>query len=322
MSTRPSAIGSTSFRDTENQSQIHVPSPTRSDNFHDTEKQSQIRVSNPIRSDDTQASRKPEQRTTTTVLNDPMNQAERQIHQLPLQDFSSSNNDLHLLAIENPEIAIFSEDKETLQQLRSHFEEELYPGFSRSIKATKSDKDISEVLGLCPMLNFDRVQSDLLAFIILRRQRPGSRAHIIDLGENAEPVEVFQAINISGVNEADAKLHRVYGQVRLVESIDRKVKSGYVPTSHTEVNDIVEAQLPTFYLDDMAYEMCREQSPDAKKKLQNKLQREREAGMHWIGMIESMGGMGIVFVLIFAGRSKGVVTQLPFQQKVATDVQR
>ena len=346
MSTRPSAIGSTSFRDTENQSQIPVPSPTRSDDFHDTEKQpqirvsnptrsddfhntekqsqicvssptrsddfhdtekqSQIRVSNPIRSDDTQASRKPEQRTTTTALNDPMNQAERQIHQLPLQHFSSSNNDLHLLAIENPEIAIFSEDKETLQQLRSHFEEELHPGFSRSIKATKSDKDISEVLGLCPMLNFDRVQSDLLAFIILRRQRPGSRAHIIDLGENAEPVEIFQAINISGVNEADAKLHRVYGQIRLVESIDRKVKSGYVPMSHTNVNDIKQAQLPTFYLDDMAYEMCRGQSLDARKKLENKLQREREAGMHWIEMIGSMGGMGIVFVLIFAGRSKAV----------------
>lgn len=303
ISTRPSAIASISFLDTEKQPQTHVSNPTRSDDFHDTKKQPQIRVSNPIRSDDTQASRKPEQRITSTVLNDPMNQVERQIHQPPLQDFSSSNTDLHLLAIENPEIAIFSEDKEIVQQLRSHFEEELYPGFSRYIKATKSDKHISEVLGICPMLNFDKVKDHILTFMVQQRQNPNTRSQVVDLAEDAEPVAIFQAIKVSGANEADAKLRRIYWQIHLVKSIDRKIQQGYIPRRYDSVGSIPKTELPTFYLDDMAFQMSRGLSQDAKGKLERQLRSERQAGINWMKIVDNLGGMGIVFVFVFAGKS-------------------
>ncbi|KAI4224605.1 MAG: hypothetical protein LQ349_007205 [Xanthoria aureola] len=249
-----------------------------------------------------------------TTLNTPVNSTHPSgIPALPadLQDSTNSDTvDTETVSFVDkyPETAIFTGNKAMFRRLKRHFKEAIYPCFFKQSNEVRSHQQIRQVLELCGTLTFDKVQIDLLAFIILRRQKPGSRAHIIDLGENAEPVEVFQAIKISGVNEADAKLHRVYGQIRLVESIDRKVKSGYVPMSHNNVNDIKQAQLPTFYLDDMAYEMCRGQSPDAKTKLQNKLQREREAGMHWIEMIGSMGGMGIVFVLIFAGVSRDALT--------------
>ena len=279
------------------------PSAIVSISFHDTEKQPRIRASHPIRSDDTRASGKPEQRTTTTVLNDPMDQAERRIHQPPLQDFSSSNTHLHPLAMENPEIAIFAEDKDIVQQLRSHFEEELYPDFSRSIKAAKSDEHISEVLGLCPMLNFDKVKHDLLTFMVQQKQDSNTWSQVVDLAEDAEPVAIFQAIKVSGANEADAKLRRIYWQIHLVKSIDRKIQEGYTPRAYDSVDSIPKAELPSFYLDDMADQMSRGLSPDARKKLERQLRSERQAGINWTKIVDNLGGMGIVFVFVFAGKS-------------------
>ena len=303
ISTRPSAIASISFHDTEKQPRIRASKPTRSDDFRDAEKQPQINVSHPIRSDDTRASGKPEQRTTTTVLNDPMDQAERRIHQPPLQDLSSSNTHLHPLAMENPEIAIFAEDKDIVQQLRSHFEEELYPDFSRSIKAAKSDEHISEVLGLCPMLNFDKVKHDLLTFMVQQKQDSNTWSQVVDLAEDAEPVAIFQAIKVSGANEADAKLRRIYWQIHLVKSIDRKIQEGYTPRAYDSVDSIPKAELPSFYLDDMADQMSRGLSPDARKKLERQLRSERQAGINWTKIVDNLGGMGIVFVFVFAGKS-------------------
>lgn len=174
----------------------------------------------------------------------------------PLQDSVMVDAEPVSFIDKYPETAIFTDNKAMFRRLKIHFEKIIYPCFFKQSKLFRSRKQIKQVLELCGKLNFDKVQNDLLAFVVLRRQKPGSRAQIIDLGENAEPVEIFQAIKIAGVNEADAKLHRVYGQIRLVESIDRKVRSGYVPRTHEKVNHLPQAQLPTFYLDDMAYKMC------------------------------------------------------------------
>lgn len=60
------------------------------------------------------------------------------------------------------------------------------------------------------------------------------------------------------------------------------------------------------------------QSQEDRERLEDKLRREREAGMHWIEMTESMGGTGIVFVSILAGKSSAF-SQPPFS-KALTDV--
>ncbi|KAI4272525.1 MAG: hypothetical protein L6R38_006573 [Xanthoria sp. 2 TBL-2021] len=286
VSPSPSAIGSTS----------HLP----------TSNESVLRSSDPTYSDHASASEVPVRRAASTVLHGPLNQTERLTQQSPLQDLNNSNtgnNELLLLANENPEVAIFTQDKDMVQQLRNHFEEEVYPSFSRYTKATKSDKHISDVLELCPMLNFDNVKDHLLAFIVQRRQTPGTRAQVIDLAEDAEPVAIFQAIKVSGVNEADAKLQRIYGQIQLVKSIDRKVEQGYIPRMYTSVDNVPLTELPTFYLDDMAYEMSKGLSQDLKKKLERQLRSERQAGINWMKIVDSLGGMGIVFVFVFAGKS-------------------
>ncbi|KAL8850287.1 MAG: hypothetical protein Q9221_004797 [Calogaya cf. arnoldii] len=244
------------------------------------------------------------QKSSSDVSNNTTHLAETSANTAPLRNSNVVGSETVSFADKYPEIAFFIQDETMLQRLTNHSKQDIHPlSFTQNptFSSDISDKQIKEVFKICEKINFDKVRGELLAFIVLRRQKPGSRAQIIDLAEDAEPVEIFQAIKISGVNEADAKLHRIYGQIPLVQSIDRKVNSRYVPRTHEKVNHLPETQLPTFYLDVMAYEMTMGQSRKDRKQLEFKLRREREAGMHWTKMIKNMGGTGIVFVFILAG---------------------
>ena len=301
------------------------PSMNWTTSYLDTTKES---ASDPTFRDDASASRSAVLGTPSTVLHESPTQAETQTQQPPSQPFNHSNtskneqlllaNAALELADESPEIAIVTQDKDMMQQLRHHFEEEVYPTFSRGTKATKIGKDITAVLELGPMLNFDYVKDHLLAFIVQRRQAPATRAQIIDLEEDAEPVAIFQAIIVSEVDEADAKLQRIYGQIKLVKSIDRRVEQGYIPRMYASMDDLPHTLLPLFYLDDMAYEMTKGQPEDAQRKLERQLRRERQAGLKWLNLIEDLGGMGIVFVFVFAGKCTPLYTQRELRFTVAS----
>ncbi|KAL8779989.1 MAG: hypothetical protein Q9213_006678 [Squamulea squamosa] len=176
-------------------------------------------------------------------------------------------------------------------------------------KERKEKTTTDSVLGLCPKLNFDIVKHRMLEFAAQRRKDPGSRAQIVDLAEDAEPVTIFQAIKISGVNESDAKLHGIYGQLRLVDSIDRKVKEGYTHEMYDNIQDIAKAELPSFYISEMAYKMCKGQSRNDKEKTERKLRSERNAGIQWLKIMNSLWGIGIVFVFVFAKISRTALTE-------------
>ncbi|KAL8729386.1 MAG: hypothetical protein Q9166_004779 [cf. Caloplaca sp. 2 TL-2023] len=201
---------------------------------------------------------------------------------------------------ENPETAIFSEDKDMMAELKDHFKDVILPKHCKQIEDYRVDGHVEEILALCRKLNFDRVKNNLLEFASLRQQNPGSRLQISDLAENAEPMEIYNAIEVTSANESDARLQKIYGKIRLWKSIEKKIGMGYVPKWAAHLPNLPKVQLPGFYVDDMADDMSRGGSRDAKKRKRDQLHRAHQAGKQWIQLVKDLGGAGVVFVLIFA----------------------
>ncbi|KAL8918774.1 MAG: hypothetical protein Q9208_007171 [Pyrenodesmia sp. 3 TL-2023] len=197
----------------------------------------------------------------------------------------------------NMEVAIFSQDEATIQQLADDFKTDILPEYIEQINLQKVDNGIKDLFLLCQKLNFDIVKHKLLEFAEQREKKPSSRAQIADLAENAEPTAIFHAIQVSAANEADAKLHRVFGQIQLVKSISRKLGDGYqfkTPWYRRSRDDV------SYLLQEMADEVCAGELPETQKRTRARLVREYHAGRHWLKMIKSLGGMGAVLVFIFA----------------------
>lgn len=200
----------------------------------------------------------------------------------------------------NTEIALCSQDPDTIQQLIHEFKNIVLPKCPRRIHPEKLDDDIQAILVLCQKLNFDAVKYRLLEFADRRQKKPGSKARVTDLADKAEPQAIFNAIQVSAANEIDAKLHRIYGQLRLIKSIDEKIAAAG-PGPHGATPD-GSARPSVFYLDELAHSMCEEETADIRTKTKGKLRREYNGGRQWMKMIKDLGGEGVIFVFIFAGR--------------------
>lgn len=210
------------------------------------------------------------------------------------------------LTEQNTEVAIFSQDASMLEQLTDKFKTDILPQYITLMRPGKVNQEIKELFVLCHKLNFDVVKHRLLEFAEQRQKDPSSRAQIANLAENAEPIAIFRAIQVSAANEADAKLHRIYGQIQLVKSINRKIEEGYTPKTLKDLDDRKDVLIlgPSgYFLDEMADEVWAGEQLELKGRTRARLRREYHAGRHWLKMIESLGGMGAVLVFVFAGMS-------------------
>ncbi|KAL8702518.1 MAG: hypothetical protein Q9201_004308 [Fulgogasparrea decipioides] len=205
-------------------------------------------------------------------------------------------------SFKNPEIAIWSQDPNMVQQLTYDFKNIILPKHPRRVHPEKTDEDLQEALDLCPKLNFDTIKYKLLEFADRRQKKPGTKARIIDLEDNAEPMAIFNAIQMSAANETDAKLHRVYGQMRLVKSIDAQVAAIKDPEAHAALPDAKDPRPSGFFLSELAYNMCEDEPEEIRRKTKGKLKREYAAGKQWMKMVKDCGGEGMIFVFIFAGK--------------------
>ncbi|KAL8675931.1 MAG: hypothetical protein Q9186_007496 [Xanthomendoza sp. 1 TL-2023] len=162
---------------------------------------------------------------------------------------------------EDAEIAIRKRDKDILLELKDHFKEQILPKYKNIVHLEKVNDRISEVFDLCPRLNFARLRSDLLSF---------AETHVSNLDANAEPMAIFNAIAVSVGDASDARLVRIYGQINLWKSIERKIKENHGAVQDTKIEK------------------------------RNQLHKEHKAGKQWIQLIHDFGGSGVIFVFVFA----------------------
>lgn len=205
--------------------------------------------------------------------------------------------------VDQREVALISGDEAQKEIFESHLIEYVWPQFEHRIKLGKRAQHIEEIVAMTDQLNFWTIQHDLLGFAERRQKAPGVIARVSDLAKNSDPVAIFHAIEASQTNEIDAKLHRVYGQVRLVRSIEETIANGYEPSEATLSLRHKRKEYWGYFLSDMADSMCEGESEETRDKTWGKLCREYDAGKRWLDTIQSFGGEGIVFIFIFASTS-------------------
>ncbi|KAL8991750.1 MAG: hypothetical protein Q9169_007684 [Polycauliona sp. 2 TL-2023] len=225
-----------------------------------------------------------------------------------VEDLGVVNNHFSRSTEGDREMAIFAEDDDMRKLLRDRLKKEVYPKFMKQIHDTKLNEHIQKVLGLCPMLLFDRVKDSLLEFTVQRRERPGSRAPIGDIGVNTEPDVVADVLSSNKVDTSDVKLHRIFQQIMLKKTIDNKIAQGYIPANRTTMSQIPQAEFPTYYIEEMASKRFEGQAKRIKEEAA-RLKRDRLCGFHWSNMMRELGGTGILFVFVFAEISRNKIAQ-------------
>lgn len=208
-------------------------------------------------------------------------------------------------------MAIFSQDEATIVDLTENLKSSILPEYIENMNRQKVDNGLKDLFLLCQKLNFNVVKHKILEFAEQREKKPSSRAQIVDLADNAEPTAIFHAIQVSAANEADAKLHRVFGQIQLVKSITRKLDNGYQVKTPSYLKNRDDA---SYLLQEMAEEVCTGELPETQRRTKARLDREYHAGRHWLKMIKRLGGMGAVLVFVFAGTSN------PNRRELSADV--
>ncbi|KAL8639999.1 MAG: hypothetical protein Q9228_003039 [Teloschistes exilis] len=202
----------------------------------------------------------------------------------------------------NHEIAIYSQDKHMMRHLTYEFYTIVFPQFPRRVNPERLDDDIDELMLVCQKLNFDTLKYRILEFAERRMKNPNKKAKIADLTDSTDPSAIFHAIQISAANEVDARLHRIYCQIRLVAAIEKRIRNAADPNSKERLPASMQPScLPGYFLDELADQMCEGDTGDIRRKIRGRLRREHNAGRQWLKMFKELGGEGVSLVFCFAG---------------------
>ncbi|KAL8719606.1 MAG: hypothetical protein Q9225_003407 [Loekoesia sp. 1 TL-2023] len=198
--------------------------------------------------------------------------------------------------------------RDVVQQLESQIIERVWPRFSSQFNAVRRVHNIDEIMTMFERLNFYTVQYRILTFAERRLKTPGFKAKITELQDDSDPVAVFHAIEASSATESDAKLHKVYGQIRLFTAVQGKCNKGYKPKEAELLPGTMKIEYPKYFLSDMADSMTQGEPKDVKERTWNKLRREYYAGKRWLETMKTLGGQGVVFIFVFANVSSHAIT--------------
>lgn len=201
------------------------------------------------------------------------------------------------------EVVPASKKRNEAQEIMNQIVKQAWPKFSGRTKSdNKRDHDMDEIMSMIERLNFWVIQYRIIIFAEKRLRSPGIMAKVSELTDESDPVAVYHAIEASSAKEYDAKLHRIFGQVRLVKAVQEKVDRGYVPKQAKLLPGTLPIEYTKLSLQDMAEEMTNGEPKDVQIRTWEKLRREHQAGKKWMKIMESFGGEGIVFILLFASK--------------------
>lgn len=195
-------------------------------------------------------------------------------------------------------------EKNSAQEIINEILKKVWPTFAKRTSSNeKRDHDMNEILTMIERLNFWTVQYRITIFAEKRARSPGNTAKVSELPDGSDPVAVFHAIEAVSVAEYDAKLHRIFGQIRLVKAVKEKIDQGYKPKEALLLPGTMKIEYTKYFLQDMANSMTIGKPKNIQVKTWEKLRREHSAGRKWMQIIDTFRGEGAVFILLFAGES-------------------
>ncbi|KAL8935400.1 MAG: hypothetical protein Q9216_005447 [Gyalolechia sp. 2 TL-2023] len=200
------------------------------------------------------------------------------------------------------EVPSTSKGRAEIQELVNEILKQVWPKFAGPKKSDeKRDKEMEEIMTTIERLNFWTIQYRLLIFAEKRIRSPSQVAKVSKLADDSDPVTVFHAIEAISAREYDAKLLRVYSQVRLVKAVRDKISKGFTPNeAQLRRGTTTKTEYPKFYLAEMAEDMTDGEPKNIRDRTLEKLRREYRAGKKWMDIIEDFNGEGIVFIILFA----------------------
>ncbi|KAL9009355.1 MAG: hypothetical protein Q9173_005609 [Seirophora scorigena] len=215
----------------------------------------------------------------------------------------SSNTTTLPVKPQNQALVLGSKRRKEVVDLETQITNQIWPKFAGSTTLKNRDHDIAETLTMFERLNFWTVQWRILKFADKRLRMPGPKAEVSQLTDKCDPIAVFHSIEASSATEADAKLHRIHGQVELVNSIQRKVDNNYQPKESLLLPRTLKSEYPKFFRQEMADSITEGESKEVKRKTRTKLDNEYKAGKRWLEAIKTFEGSGILFLFVFTGES-------------------
>lgn len=215
----------------------------------------------------------------------------------------SSNTTTLPVKPQNQALVLCSTRRREVVDLETQLTNKVWPKFAGSTTLKKRENDIAEILTMRERLNFWTVQWRILKFAEKRLRMPGPKAEVSQLTDKCDPIALFHSIEASSATEADAKLHRILGQVELVNSIQRKVDGGYQPKESLLLPRTLKSEYPKFFRQEMADSITEGESKEVKRKTRMKLDNEYKAGKRWLEAIKTFEGSGILFVFVFTVES-------------------
>ncbi len=156
--------------------------------------------------------------------------------------------------------------------------------------------EIENVWIIILLLDFFQVKRELYAHLESRGKVPRDQLQIRTDWNTTDLGKILDALKNVKRSTIDNKIHRAYGQILLVWSVDAKVARGYksTVTGHRTGHMAI--------LEEVAHEKAGSISKRELGQLISDYIYEYHAGQKWLAIIEWFGGSGIVLVFVIAGK--------------------
>ena len=166
--------------------------------------------------------------------------------------------------------------------------------------AHKREHEWQSVLNTCASLDFDRTKSVLLEYLRDRIKVPGGRMIMPSTWSMTSPDEIFGALQSMQFNTIDAKIHRIYGQIKFFDSVEESCSISRRQKARKATHNHVAPHL--VILEERANKYAGEVTEKEKQKISNSYHYEYFTGQKWSQVVKWFGGHGIVLAFVCAGK--------------------
>ena len=159
--------------------------------------------------------------------------------------------------------------------------------------------ELQVLFDICRKLPPRIVKACLLRELKSRIEVPGTRTQIRLTDNTSNSSDILDALQCIKGTTINAKVHRVYGQMKLFRSVQNDVKKGNVPYHSLEPR--VSAH--RIVLEKAASLAAGKVSLKERTERKNFFHDEYSAGRKWVDVCEWFNGPGIVLIFVTAGVS-------------------
>ena len=162
---------------------------------------------------------------------------------------------------------------------------------------SKYREEVAKIWKIVTLLDFYKTKRDLAQHLESREKATDNELHARtdwDITDISKILDALQGIKRSTL---DNKIHRAYGQTRLVLSVDAQVARGYRPVGTSHRSDHLAI------LEELAYQKAGPVSKAELDQMAGSYVYEYHAGQKWLTIMDWFGGSGTVLVFVIAGKS-------------------